>query len=208
VRPLAPPPPPKAAPQEEGTSFVRSEVRWLAPVVLLILTAIAIVIGALQLSGKVSIIPGAGSAGPPVPKPAETQVPVVRDGSYNPPPGDGSEHPELVPLAFDNNLTTSWKTETYFENFGKFKPGVGIWFDLGKPTALRRIEVDTARPGWAATIRTSDDAQSWSAPGASERVDARQHSFTVSGAHQYWMVWITSLPPELQATIAEIKPFS
>src|SRR2546422_403954 len=74
VSPAPVPPPPTRLPTTQlpapstpgdATSFVRSEGRWLAPVVLLVLVAIAVVIGVLQLSGKVSIIGGGGNSNPP-----------------------------------------------------------------------------------------------------------------------------------------------
>ena len=208
-----PPPPPTAG---DATSFVRSEGRWLAPVVLLVLVAIAVVIGVLQLSGRVSIIGGSNSPPPPAPRVAETQVPLQPGGTVKPkaPGGDPNEHQDQVPLAFDNNPSTSWKTQLYTDaTFGSLRDGVGIYGDAGQPVGLKRIEVDTALPGWTAAIETSDDGQNWSAPGPSATMSPQQ-SFDVSalGAHRYWMVWITRLvsgpgDPPFQASISEIKAF-
>src|SRR6195256_2760356 len=108
----APPPPPihraPPAPSIRGdTSFVRSEGRWLAPVVLLVLVAIAVVFGVLQLSGKVSIIGGGGGSNPaPAPNPTVSQVSLHAGGSLKPNPPSASdpyEHQDQVPLAFDGN---------------------------------------------------------------------------------------------------------
>ncbi|MEA2505162.1 MAG: eukaryotic-like serine/threonine-protein kinase [Actinomycetota bacterium] len=217
----APPPPrthlPAPAPPTPGDSisFVRSEGRWLAPVVLLVLVAIAVVIGVLQLSGKVTIIGGGGgSTAAPAANPTVSQVALHPGGTLkpNPPAGDPYEHQDQVALAFDGNPSTSWSTQWYpTPVFGGLRDGVGIYGDAGQPVALKRIEVDTALPGWTAAIKTSDDGQTWSAPGPSATVDA-QHNFDVSalGSHRYWMVWITNLvsgPNGYQASIAEIKAF-
>lgn len=190
-------------------SFVRSEGRWLAPVVLLVLTAVAVVLGVLQLSGKgPRLIGGTATATPP--KAVLQRASLAAGGSFNPPPGDGSEHTELVPAAFDNNPATSWKTQSYDgANFGGLKPGVGIYGDLGTQGTLKQIEVDTPTPGWQGTIRWSDDAQTWSNPGPSETVDAA-HVFSITEAapHRYWMVWVTHLVPGaggFQVQISEIK---
>lgn len=214
-RNLSTPQPPAPPPLGDTTSFVRSEGRWLAPVVLLVLVAIAVVIGVLQLSGKVSIIGGGGgsSAAPP-PSPAVTQVPLHAGGTLkpNPPAGDPYEHQDQVPLAFDGNAATSWSTQWYpTPVFGGLRDAVGIYGDAGQPVALKRIEVDTTLPGWTAAIETSDDGQNWSAPGPSATVGPQQ-SFDVSalGSHRYWMVWITKLvsgPNGYQASVAEIKAF-
>jgi serine/threonine-protein kinase len=210
----APPARPTPPASPEGPSFVRTEGRWLAPVVLLILTAIAVSIGVLQLSGKVSIIPGTGSGNQPVAKPTGFQVILQPGGTLKPnasPGDDPNEHGNLVANAFDTNGSAPWNTQSYFsESFGGLRPGVGIFGDAGKPTALRRIEVDTSLPGWQGTIRWSDDGQTWSDPGPSEPVDA-QHDFSVSGSHRYWMVWITKLVQSgggFQASINHIKAFS
>ncbi len=215
ARNLSTPHPPASPPPGDATSFVRSEGRWLAPVVLLVLVAIAVVIGVLQLSGKVSIIGGSGgsSAAPP-PNPTVSQVPLHAGGTVKPkaPDGDPSEHQDQVPLAFDNNPSTSWKTQFYTDaTFGSLRDGVGIYGDAGQPVALKRIEVDTTLPGWTAAIETSDDGQNWSAPGPSATMSPQQ-SFDVGalGSHRYWMVWITKLvsgPSGFQASIAEIKAF-
>lgn len=195
---------------EAGDSFVRSEGRWLVPVVLLVVAAIAVVYGVLKVSGHVpKVLGGGGGVAASPAKPATRQVAFSPGGSYDPPPGDGSEHTESVPLAFDNNPATAWKTSTYFQANMAGKSGVGIYGDLGSAQTLRQIEVDTPTPGFSATIRWSDDAQTWSPPGVSETVDAT-HTFDVStaGSHRYWMVWLTNLPPAaggFQAQISEIK---
>lgn len=215
--PAPPPPParePKALPPRDTHSFVRSEGRWLAPVVLLVLVAIAVVIGVLQLSGKVSIIGGSSTA-PPAPAPTVTPVALHPGGTLKPnaPPGDPSEHQDQVPLAFDGNPNTSWSTQFYTDAaFGRLRDGVGIYGDAGQPTALKRIEVDTTLPGWTGAIKTSDDGQNWSATPAGPATMETQHNFDVSalGPHRYWMVWVTNLVSvngQFQASISEIKAF-
>ena len=215
ARNLSTPHPPVPPAPGDATSFVRSEGRWLAPVVLLVLVAIAVVIGVLQLSGKVSIIGGSGgSSAAPAPSPTVSQVPLHAGGTVkpNPPAGDPYEHQDQVAQAFDGNPSTSWSTQWYpTPVFGGLRDAVGIYGDAGQPVALKRIEVDTALPGWTAAIETSDDGQNWSAPGPSATVSLQQ-SFDVSalGSHRYWMVWITKLvsgPNGFQASIAEIKAF-
>src|SRR6267143_1513980 len=158
----------------DSISFVRSEGRWLAPVVLLVLVAIAVVIGVLQLSGKVTIIGGGGgSTAAPAPNPTVSQVSLHAGGTLkpNPPAGDPYEHQDQMALAFDGNPSTSWSTQWYpTPVFGALRDAVGIYGDAGQPVALKRIEVDTALPGWTAAIETSDDGQNWSAPGPSAAV--------------------------------------
>jgi len=211
----SPSPSPDAPPAGQGglPSFVRTEGRWLAPVALLVLVAIAVVVGVLQLSGHVSIIGGGGS---PAASPKAADVPAtLGPGSIFKPGDEGSgEHNAQVPLAFDGDPTTSWQTQGYFSaDFGGLRPrsGEGIYGDAGQAVALKRIEVDTSLPGWTAAIESSDDAQTWSAPSATATVTTQQ-SFDVSkmGSHRYWMVWITNLVTGnggYQASISEIKAF-
>jgi tRNA A-37 threonylcarbamoyl transferase component Bud32 len=215
------PPPPAAAPAaapagREAASFVRTEGRWLAPVILLVLTAVAVVIGVLQLSGHLKVLTGGGGNAPPV-VPNSTTVALKPGGTYkpNPPPGDPGEHSELVADAFDGNPSTAWHTETYVSpTFGGLRPGVGIYGDLGQPMSLSKIEVDSPTPGWQGGIAYSNDAKSWTLPAATVTAGATQ-DFAVSadGPHRYWMVWITSLPAvpgqpgSYQAEISEIKAF-
>ena len=206
----APPPrPPEPAPSEVP-SFVKSEGRWLAPVALLVLAAIAIVIGVLQLSGHLTAITGGGSPAATPPAVSNPAVALQPGGALKE-PGDSPEHPELVAQAFDGNASTFWRSQQFFSaNFGGLYTGVGVWGSLGSAQSLSSIEVDSPAPGWQGSIRYSDDAKTWSTPGDSLTAGAAQ-SFDVSkdGAHQYWMVWITQLPTAPDGTftaqISEIK---
>ena len=58
--------------------------------------------------------------------------------AYDPPPGDGVEDNQRLPLATDNNPVTYWDTEWYAnQHFGNLKSGVGIVLDAGKRRASR-----------------------------------------------------------------------
>ncbi|HEU5002684.1 MAG TPA: protein kinase [Actinomycetota bacterium] len=207
----APPPrPPEPAPSDVP-SFVRSEGRWLAPVVLLVLAAIAIVIGVLQLSGHLTAITGGGAPATTAPAVSHQPIPLQAGGAVKE-PGDSPEHPDQVGQAFDGNASTFWHSQAYnnatFGNLGY--SGVGIWGDLGSSQSLSSIEVDSPAPGWQGSIRYSDDGKAWSDPGPAVTAGATQ-TFDVSkdGAHQYWMVWITKLPTapdgSFTAEVSEIK---
>lgn len=201
-----------ASPRKEAAEFVRTEGRWLAPVILVVLTAIAIVVGVLQLSGK---LPGLSSPGKknPVDGTAVQQVAMKPGGTLKPDlqPGDSpQENPQLVADAFSGQ-GQPWETHRYFSaTFGGYRPGIGIYGDLGSSMTLSKIEVDSPTPGWAGSIRYSDNGQNWSPAGPSITAAGTQ-DFTVSGdgPHRYWMVWVTSLPTayNFQVKISDIKAF-
>ena len=73
------------------------------------------------------------------------------------PKGDGAEA-KGVSDATDGDATTSWRTARYNRTsaFGGLKPGIGIAYDFGQPTALRQITVTTDRPGIQVQIRAGD----------------------------------------------------
>lgn len=177
--------PPKS--KAEPSSFVSAEFRWLVPTLLIVLLAVGLVLGVPALRNRVG---GVISKGAPK-EPAAVRI--VGGSSYDPPPGDGTENDGQVPLAFDGKPTTWWATVGYrTEQFGGLKKGVGIYFDLGAPSPLRRVTVESVTGGWSGTMRFSDDGRNWSPIGRSEQV-AGKHTFETQGNHQYWMVWATSL---------------
>lgn len=214
---LAPVPAGPPTPVPETRSFVRSEGRWLVPVLLLVATAVAIVIGVLQLSGKLPAMVGGGHpATPPAAaaKPAAQQIPLTPGGFLKPnaPPAEVPEHPELLAHAF-SGTPPPWETHDYYgADFGGLWPGIGIWGSLPNPTTLKRIEVDTPDPGWQASIRWSDNGTTWSTPGPGVTVSGTQvFDVSADGSHPDWMVWITRLVPGgggYQAQISQIKAFS
>lgn len=189
------------------TSFLRSEGRWLLPTVLLLAAASALVFAVVRFAPDVPFLrrqpafeQGAGGAA----------VEIRGAGTFD--PGGDGEKEDLVPRAFDGNRRTAWRTQSYTRaDLGGLKPGVGIWFDMGDPAALRSVRVVPEQPGFSATIRHSDDGRTWSEPGPSETVQG-DHDFTVTGEHRYWMVWVTGLArtgegrTPFSAGIAEIEP--
>ena len=56
---------------------------------------------------------------------------------YDPPPGDGSEHDDMIGNATDGDPSTYWETEEYADLHAR-KPGVGIVFDAGRRSLPRR----------------------------------------------------------------------
>ena len=64
--------------------------------------------------------------------------------------------------------------------------------DAGEPVELGGLKVVSPAGGWQGTIRTSEDGVTWSPPGPPEEAGT-EHVFQTSGAHRFWMLWITTL---------------
>ena len=70
---------------------------------------------------------------------------ILRAADFDPPPGDGSEHPEDVSLAIDGNPDSAWATDHYASaTFGNLKAGVGLFLDLGSVQTVDRLTLNSA----------------------------------------------------------------
>jgi eukaryotic-like serine/threonine-protein kinase len=111
------------------------------------------------------------------------------------PQGDGDENTATVGNLIDGNRATVWKTQTYKENFPKFKSGVGVFFDLGKARRIRSVDVSAPnQAGWAGQVYVADKPAS-NLEGWGKMKAAGTGRFDVGGASgRYALVWFTSLP--------------
>ena len=138
--------------------------------------------------------------------PAQGDLTAISLGSrdafdYDPPPGDGSERTEAVPLAIDGDPTTAWESERYdTPDFGNIKKGVGLYLDAGRPIVARGVRIVTPKDGWsvrfyASRDRVPDELSGWTLIGSGE-VDSTRKTFgldTAGKPARYYLVWITSL---------------
>jgi eukaryotic-like serine/threonine-protein kinase len=183
-------PPPQAPPPRERRP--RSELRWLIPVLLLVMAAVAAALylpGLLDEGTNTSSGPGNGGEGG-----GTVQVQEVLDFD---PDGDGSEHPEDAPSAADGDPSTAWETENYSTPLQDQKPGVGLVFDLGESVDIESVAVQGS-PSMDFELRASDEQGSGFED--FEEVDAasgvaRETTIETGGTNaRYWLVWITNLP--------------
>jgi tRNA A-37 threonylcarbamoyl transferase component Bud32 len=172
-------------------SFLRSEGRLLFWTVLVVALGAALVYLVLRFSVTSpqevieGLFPGRGEG--------SQAIEIRSAGSFDPEGDDRSENEDDVGNAFDGDLGTAWATSHYSSaDFGGLKEGVGLFFDLGDSTEIRRVEVRTISGGWQGSIRFSDDARTWSTPEASAEA-GEEAEFETAGRHRYWMVWITRL---------------
>ncbi|MGZ4619647.1 MAG: hypothetical protein ACXV3F_13240 [Frankiaceae bacterium] len=197
-------PPPLLPPARRRRRFWRRVL--LIVMILLVVAAVSWWAGA-----SLGRVRGPDSSAPPPVSPSSpgSSVPVagavlplgsVED--FDPPPGDGHEHAELVAAAHDGDLTTAWLTDRYFDDarFGGIKPGVGLRIDLGRPMQVSEVELVVPNPGESIELRAGDTAGALPS-------DYRVVAATTAGdtqavlrpsdadAHRYWLVWLTALTP-------------
>ncbi|HEY6605564.1 MAG TPA: protein kinase, partial [Gaiellaceae bacterium] len=182
----------------QGNARRRKRVsRWpIAIAVASVLAIAAIVIGFLTLGGNDQ---GEGSTA--------RSIGVQGVGTYDPPPGDGHEHNEVVGLATDGNVSTSWTTEQY-RSFTK--PGVGLVLDAGRPVQGSTLRVRTDTPGFTALIRTGNSEAGPFRVDSSARTVGATTTFKLrsTSATEYYVIWITSLAPGLgHAHVNEVRLF-
>lgn len=163
-----------AAPPTEdaggGESFLRSEGRWLAPVLALLVLAGALVgvglaTGVLQAGD--GLIPRfardvteSGGGGQAVP------LRIVGASSFDPQGNDGVENESHVSAVYDTNPSNSWRTDGYnTAELGGLKSGVGFYVDLGAPQTVTAATLRTTTPGINYELRVADtpvkDVDGW-----------------------------------------------
>jgi hypothetical protein len=180
----------------------RTMRRRLFPIVLLVVLAVA----AWLIGVAVDRIPhrsGTGATGNGQPSASATgsQLNLHSVTDFDP-LGDGAENPSQVPLAYDGDLRTAWSTEQYYgsEWAGKLtKTGVGLAVDLGKPVDVTQVKLTFDEAGVVTELRWADsysaDPAAWTVAATSATDPAPEQTLRPKpGAHQYWLVWLTSLP--------------
>jgi hypothetical protein len=122
--------------------------------------------------------------------------------AYDPPPGDGHEDNAAVANATDSLPSTYWETEHYRTSLASLgKQGVGIVLRAPQPLKLAKLGVATATPGFHAQIEAGDSQSGPFQPVSPDITVGRQQVFqlNVPADHQYYVIWITQLPPGQQS---------
>jgi len=118
--------------------------------------------------------------------------------AYDPPPGDGIEDNQRLPLATDRNPATFWVSEWYTTPaFGGLKHGVGIVLDTGEPVRLTSLTVVSDTPGFTALVSAGSTEtgpfQSVSGKQTFEKTTTILLHLTTR--REYYLLWITTLSP-------------
>jgi eukaryotic-like serine/threonine-protein kinase len=180
-------------------SFVRTEGRWLAPVLVLVVGAVAILALGLGTGTLPQLLPG-GEDQPAEPDAGPSFVAPAAVAVFDP-LGSGEERDHELPNLVDGNDTTTWRTSRYNRPaFGNLKPGVGFYLDLGAAHTVDYVALRTVTPGVTYELRVADE------PGAD--LDAWRPVALVEGAEgfvetafdepvttRYVLVWVTGELP-------------
>jgi serine/threonine protein kinase len=179
--------------------------RTPAYVLVVLLAAAAIVAGIFGLSGSKgnNDASGAGGGGGGS---AASGVTLHGVGDYDP-QGNGGEHSSSAPLATDGNAGTAWYTERYASaSFGGLKHGLGLVLNAGSSVKLGTLTVSTSTPGFTAQILAGNSPSSGFQPDSATQSVNGTTTFTLNGkTAQYYVVWITRLPPGNTAKIEDVK---
>lgn len=136
-----------------------------------------------------------GQPAPPAPAPAGPVQPAsigVYDVTNQP------DNANRANRAVDNNPTTVWQTENYFQPFPTLKPGIGLMASFAEPVKLASVTVTSPSEGTVVEIRV---AASEGAPLEETKVIATatlsagqtQIQLGEHDATQHVLVWVTKL---------------
>ena len=124
-------------------------------------------------------------------------VRLVAAADYDPPRGDGVEHPELVPAATDGDPATYWRTETYNGGLDAVgKVGVGLVVDARRARLLEQVTVQSDTPGFTAVVQAGDSPDGGFVEVSGEQEVGELTTFALETAGQryrYYLIWITDL---------------
>ena len=153
---------------------------------------------------------GAAAAAPPA---AGAPLKIVSASVFDP-QGDGNpDNPGQVPLSYDGNPSTAWKTVDYRGSaaFGNLKKGEGVLYDLGTEQKIASVTVSSISPGAAVEIRTGSDPHgsldSFSTAATGTVQASTDLHFAKPVSSRYVLVWITGLVPSnggFAADLAEV----
>lgn len=208
----------RAMPSDARTQrFAASEFRWLVPVIVIV----ALAIGALTVGVKVAADfakrrNAEPSASPTTVDPKGDTLTIVDVRDFDPPPGNGEEHPDRVDLATDGDETTSWATVGYRSSNIGGKPGVGLLVDLGESRRIGGARIVTSFAGWEGEVRVADAEGERSTDYTSVATFTAQDESTITlpagTTGRFVLVWITSVAKDnadaafpWRATITELS---
>jgi serine/threonine-protein kinase len=177
---------------------------------LLVLAAVA--------AGIVWLLPrahhGTGTLATPPPKPTLTQVRLCQACAqgFNPLGSPSYETPHAT-NAIDNDLSTVWDTQQYYDH-RLDKAGTGLYLDASPGTPAAALEITDATPGFSVTIYARNDTpplkappgNGWTLVSAPTTIGAKTSIQLTSGKspYKYFLVWITTIGGHEQLSIAEV----
>jgi len=175
-----------------------AEFRWLVPVILIVVLAVVALTIGVQFARDL----GTKSNGKPTPSKtaqATASIDVTSVADFDP-NGDGTEHPDKAKNTIDGSPVSKWTTLDYKTADVGGKKGVGLVFDLGQPTAIGRLVIETSTPDLTIEIRAADANGSRSQDfSLVTTVNVSKVSTSVplprGTKDRYVLLWITRLAP-------------
>ncbi|WP_405760093.1 protein kinase family protein [Streptomyces sp. NBC_01420] len=149
---------------------------------------------------------------PPVEK--SKPVPIVSAQDYDPLGGDGSEKPQSIGNAYDNDPSSYWNTDGYYSaEFGNLKKGVGIVLDLGKVQRVGTVDVSFLGGTTSVELRTGGSTMPAGLSGFEKVAQGAGTQVSLKPAKpvqaRFLLVWLTKLPPSSEGNfrgkISDIK---
>ncbi len=140
-----------------------------------------------------------------------TAIPLRAAHGFNPLGSPTDEHPNAN-LAIDNQPNTFWNTQNYYSKTLN-KAGVGLWVDASPGTTARVLQVQTATPGFNATVYARDTLppikwpdSGWTKISNQTLIKGKQNiKLTAADTrYRYYLLWITSLGGHNQLAIGEV----
>jgi putative peptidoglycan lipid II flippase len=122
--------------------------------------------------------------------------------------GDGGENDDAAPFTLDGDLTTTWRSENYFDDTLNNKPGVGLLFDLGQARDVVGFRLSAPHPGYEFHLAVGDDPASLVDEIGAAHVAEVETEGELLGTGRYVLVWITTVVATADGNRAEIAEFS
>ena len=154
----------------------------------------------------------------PTQTPVAEPTPVPASAADFDPQGDPpEENSELAPLVVDGDPSTTWRTNTYRQNFGPggLKTGVGLLLDLGEIRDVREVEVTLRGAPTEVELLVSEETEAPEVAADLRAVTsgtADEDTVTLAPeepARARWVVvWLTSLPTVdggFRGVVAEVE---
>jgi len=181
-------------------------IRLVASIVIIGITLAGAVLLAGSLMSDESAEP-VEAAAEPTPSAEATEstgigvapLPIANLRDFDPQGGDGTENPELVPLAVDGDLATAWETVRYKSATMDPKQGTGLLLDLGLTRPMSAVELAMMGTGTDIEIRIAEEPGEnhtdyellAGAVAAGEDITLRT---PIPVPTRYVLVWMTNLP--------------
>lgn len=198
------PPDVAAATEPIGATAMATRSRrgrgWPAAIgAILVLGAVGAGAVVIIRGGTDAVIPGGGRTGGGGAIPGLVPLPLASVTDADP-QGEDREMPGEVPLSYDGNQATYWRTERYATpDFGGLKTGVGLALELRAPAVARRLDMVTKGSGGAFEVLAGEPSPSARVVGRGTFEEGSQQvDLEIGPPSATYTLWITGLPPNTE----------